>query len=168
VSNPVSPTSVTFGWASLTNSQRTLMWSGCEERQELGENRSGDSRCGIWAQLGMPTFGRGYVTRGLVGQSFEVAELGGVLGSAYRPRWNDVILCSDDQQRRRGDPVLMAGGLLVNHLEGECRARPTRKSELILSLTRRSRAGLRALCRAALAVVVIVSCPVRRWARAAR
>lgn len=64
----------------------------------------------------------GYVTRSLLGESFEVAEPGDVFGLGVLAEWDDVILCPDDQQRRRGDQViLMADGLLVDHLEGECR-----------------------------------------------
>jgi hypothetical protein len=68
-------------------------------------------------------FGTGYVARGLLGESCEVAEPGSIFGLGVLAEWDDVILCPDDQQGGRGDQVvLMPDGLLVDHLEGECRS----------------------------------------------
>ena len=57
-------------------------------------------------------FRTGYVGYSLLGERFEVAQPCGLFGLGVLTEWNDVILCPDDQQRRRGDQVVLtADGL---------------------------------------------------------
>jgi hypothetical protein len=68
-------------------------------------------------------FGPRYVANGLLGESIEVTESGGAFRLGILPDWHHVILCTDDQQRRRSDQVvLMTHRLLVDHFEGERRS----------------------------------------------